>query len=274
MQQNPEISVITVGMNHKAFMEKLLQSLFIAHRPDVPFEMIYVDNCSVDGSVHMIAENFTEVKIIQNSKPLGFGANNNLGVQHARGKYIAIINPDIELQDQSLDSLLNFHEKLTYDAILVPKLINPDGTLQFSARGFVTGNSLVGRIITRGQDDSPRKSVQRYLFTDINSDQIQFVDWAIGAAFFMKKSLFEKLGGFDEDYFLYLEDTDLCLRSWKSSNPVIYMPNSVMVHNHLRSSSKKVKLAVIHLKSYLKYFRKHGLKVKSLVSKSRRELPD
>ncbi len=261
-------------MNHKAYMQNLLRSLFITHKPAASFELIYVDNCSTDGTMEMIAAEFPEVKIIQNEKPKGFGENNNLGVKHSTGKYIAIINPDIELLDKSLDSLLNFHEKLNYDAVLVPKLINPDGSLQFSARGFVTGNSLIGRILTRGNDDTARKSVKKYLFTDINPLQTQFVDWSIGAALFLKKSLFEKLGGFDEDYFLYLEDTDLCLRAWKNENPVIYMPESVMVHNHLRASSKKLRPAIIHLKSYVTYFRKHGLAVKSVIEKSDHKLPD
>lgn len=247
-------------------MESLLESLYGTHRPKTSFELIYVDNCSEDGSVEMISDSFPEVIILKNDKPLGFGANNNLGAKKANGKYIAIINPDIQFQKGSLDYLAEYHNTLNFNAILVPKLVNPDGTLQYSARGFVTGQSFVQRILTKGNDHTKSVSLKKYLLKDINAEKTQYVDWAIGAAFFMKRSLYESLGGFDEDYFLYLEDTDLCLRAWKKGNPVIYYPKAVMIHNHMRTSSKKLKPALIHLKSYLVYFSKHGLAVNSLIN--------
>ena len=155
----------------------------------------------------------------------------------------------------------------------MPKLINPDGSLQYSARGFVTAKSFADRLLTRGRDDADKKSLKKYLLTNIDDSKTQFVDWAIGAAFFTRRSLFDQLGGFDEDYFLYLEDTDFCLRAWQSGSPVIYVPNSVMIHNHLRTSSKKLKPAVIHLKSYFTYFKKHGFAVKSMIESNKHQLP-
>ena len=92
-----DISIVTVGMNHLLYLKALLHSIYVENVPQVNFEMIYVDNCSTDGTVGYIRHNYPQVKIIENRKPLGFGENNNKGVLASMGKYIAIINPDIVL---------------------------------------------------------------------------------------------------------------------------------------------------------------------------------
>jgi len=263
LKTNVEISIVTVGMNHLKYIKSLLKSLYIDHRPKSSFEMIYVDNCSSDGSVEFIEKHYPSVKIIINKIPLGFGENNNKGVSEAIGKYIAIINPDIEFQTNSLDVLHEYSEKLNYNCIMAPKLLNIDHTLQYSVRGFITPWVFIMRLITGANDSVKNKVVQNYLCRDINPNQIQFIDWALGAAWFLNADLYKKLKGFDTSYFLYVEDVDLCLRSWKIGAPVIYNPNSEMVHNHLRSSTKVNKKSWIHLKSLMIYFLKHGIFVNS-----------
>ena len=106
-----QISIITVGMNHISYLKPLLASVYGDNRLKTPFEMIYVDNCSTDGSVDFIRTNYPQVKIIANTKPLGFGENNNKGVFASTGKYIAIINPDIVVHPGSLDNLFIVKKK-------------------------------------------------------------------------------------------------------------------------------------------------------------------
>ncbi|MCA5983826.1 glycosyltransferase family 2 protein, partial [Bacteroides thetaiotaomicron] len=93
------------------------------------------------------------------------------------------------------------------------------------------------------------------------------VDWAIGAALFMRIDFYAYLGGFDQNYFLYMEDEDICLRSWKCNRPVIYFPESIMTHNHLRGSSKIGRKALLHLQSMFVFFKKHGCSIGSFCSK-------
>lgn len=221
--------------------------------------MIYVDNCSTDGSVEFLKNNYPQVKIIRNKKALGFGENNNKGVLAARGEYIAVINPDIVLQVDCLKILYDYAVQHPEAGIIVPKLLNPDGTLQHSVRRFIDLKSLIARGLTKGKDDSKNTKVGKYLCKDIDSDSTQEIDWAIGAAFFMHRKLYAELGGFDTDYFLYMEDEDLCLRSWKWGRPVVYHPQARMIHNHLRASSKLGKKMLIHIRSMMTFFRKHGL---------------
>ena len=84
---------------------------------------------------------------------------------------------------------------------------------------------------------------------------------------FFKKDYYEKLGGFDEDYFMYMEDEDICLRSWKSGKPVIYFPEATMIHHHLRGSAKLGKMTFLHFKSLFIFFKKHGFSIASPVEK-------
>lgn len=256
-----QISIITVGMNHLSYLKNLLYSVYQVEQ-NISFEMIYVDNCSTDNSIEYIKKEYPQVKILSNEKILGFGENNNKGVLAASGKYIAIINPDITLAHNSLKNLYDYAESNKDWGILVPKLLNPDGSIQHSIRGYITPQILFNRFLTKGNDKSTNKRVEKYLCKDLDTNSIQPANWAIGAALFLKKDFYAHLGGFDQDYFLYMEDEDLCLRSWKNDKPVIYIPSSVMTHNHLRGSSKIGKKTFMHLKSMFTFFKKHGVTIK------------
>lgn len=241
----------------------MLASIYGENQPKISFEMIYVDNCSTDGSVEYIKEYYPQVKVIVNTEALGFGGNNNKGVFASTGKYIAIINPDIVMHSGSLDNLFDFAESHPDVGIIVPKLLNPDGSLQYSARGFISLSILLARIRTKGKDNATSKEVDKYLCRNLDYNKTQAVDWAIGAAFFLSRDMFAELGGFDQDYFLYMEDEDICLRSWKMNRPVIYYPKAIMTHNHLRGSSKLGKKTFLHLNSMRTFFQKHGFHVPS-----------
>lgn len=260
----PKISIITVGMNHGKYLRELLPSIFnsTSKLTNGEIEVIYVDNCSIDDSVEYISKYYPQVIIIKNGSPLGFGENNNKGVMAAHGMYIAIINPDIILLKDSLELLYDFAENNPEAGVLVPQLLNPDGSLQYSVRRYINLNRLMARGLTKGKDSTENNKVGNYLCKDIDYSKTQEIDWSIGAAMFMRREIYATLGGFDTDYFLYMEDEDLCLRSWKIGYPVIYYPESKMIHNHLRASSKIGKKMFIHIRSLITFFKKHGLSPK------------
>ena len=252
------ISIITVGMNHRKYLEALYGSLYGVGKPDAEMETVYVDNCSTDGSVGWLRENYPQVKVIVNTEPLGFGENNNKGVMASRGDYIGIVNPDIVLRQGSINSIMNKAKEMA-GGIICPQLLNPDGSVQYSVRKFVTLKMMLQRWMSWENDDSNYSSVREYLCKDIDQTRTQEVDWAMGAAMFMSRDTYAQLGGFDQRYFLYMEDEDLCLRAWKQGIPVVYYPEAKMVHNHLRGSTHLSKKTLYHLQSFLKYLRRHGL---------------
>lgn len=258
----PIISIITVGMNHKKFVEALYKSLFVEHKPTIDFEAIYVDNCSTDGSVDFIRTHYPLVKIVQNIAPLGFGENNNKGAMASIGDYIAIINPDIILQTDSIDKMIKKLQQSRNNAIYAPQLLNPDGSIQYSVRSFITLRMFIRRLLSRGNDGNISDEIVKYLCKDIDVTKTQTVDWALGAALFMTRETYALLGGFDQRYFLYMEDEDMCLRAWKMNIPVIYYPESKMVHNHLRASFKLSRKTFMHFKSLYIFFKRHGFSPK------------
>jgi len=261
--ERPLVSIITVGMNHVNYLKNLLKSLYVDNSTSIDFEFIYIDNCSTDGSVKFIQDNYPQVKLNVNINIKGFSENNNIGVRISKGKYIAIINPDVVILKKSIDNLFDFLNEHPNVGIVVPKLLNVDGTIQHSVRGFISPKTLFWRLFYKGREKSSNKILERYLQKDINTAIIQPVDWAFGAALFLSREFYNELNGFDEDYFLYMEDVDLCLRSWKKNKPVVYLPTSQMIHNHLKASSKLGKKTWIHYKSMSHFFRKHGFKIQS-----------
>ena len=261
-----KVSIITVGMNHLRYIKSLYRTLLVEHRPKCEFECIYVDNCSKDGSVQWLKDTYPEVKIIQNEVPLGFGENNNKGVAVATGEYVGIVNPDIEFFDDAIDQLVAWMDGSAGEyGIVGPKLLNPDRSIQYSARTFITARSFFYRALSRGNDDTSNSKVGDYLCRNLDMDKLQPVNWIMGAAMFATREFYNELGGFDEDYFLYMEDEDLCLRSWKAGRPVIFAGNIAVVHNHLRGSRKIGKKMMRHFQSLFTFFRKHGLNVKNYV---------
>ena len=266
----PEISIITVSMNHLSFLKEMLASLFTAGRPSVSFEIILVDNCSTDGTVVYIRENYPSIKIIENPEIYGFARNNNIGVKHATGKYILILNPDIILTPGAIDALHTYMVTHPECGIVAPKLQNRDGSLQYSARRFPNLKIILKRILTKGNDDSDSSTVENYLLKNLSMDQPTEVDWCMGAAFLMPHVFYKELKGFDENFFLYVEDTDICYRCWQKNRKVIYTPLSQMLHVHQRSSQRLNKKTWIHLKSFFYFFRKNHFKIKSWLSETKK----
>lgn len=256
------ISIITVGMNHKKYLEALYRSLYGEGMPKTEMECVYVDNCSTDGSIDWLHDKYPQVKTIVNTEPLGFGENNNKGVMASKGEYIGIVNPDIVVQKGSIDSILNYAKTNGLNNVVCPQLLNIDGSLQFSVRKFVTLVMILSRWFSRGNDASGNKKVREYLCKDMDPNKIQEIDWAIGAAMFMSRKTYDMLGGFDERYFLYMEDEDLCLRAWEHGVPVVYLPKAKFFHNHLRGSTHLSKKTLYHIKSLFTYFGLHGINYK------------
>lgn len=259
-----KVSLITVGMNHRKYVEAMYESLYSQIKDGMQIEAIYVDNCSTDGSADYIRAQWPQVKVVQNVEPLGFGENNNKGVMASTGDYIGIVNPDIVFTEGSLDHIINMvNTKLGGgDFVVAPKLLNPDKTVQYSVRKFVTLKMMLRRWMSWENDESENKSVREYLCKDLDQAKTQEVDWAMGAALFMNRDVYARLGGFDQRYFLYMEDEDLCLRAWQQNIPIIYYPEIELIHNHLRGSTHLSKKTWWHLKSLMKYFYRHGFNVK------------
>jgi len=143
-----------------------------------------------------------------------------------------------------------------------PKLLNKDGSLQDSARRFLTIKTAFLRLVTLGNDQVPIKSIQRYLKSYDSSRTVQVVDWVIGAVMFVKRDALKTAGLLDTKFFLYIEDQDWCFQMWKNNWTVAYLTTSQFIHDHQRSSVKRInKKTVWHVQSILYFLRKNYLSV-------------
>lgn len=256
-----DISVIIVNYKNQDKVLKCLDSLARADWGDLTHETIVVDNAAV-GDLEQVAAAFPDVKIIKNEKNLGMGAGNNLGAKNSAGKYLLVLNHDTMVK---ADAIIKLHQHLQENnkaAIVGPKLLNPDGTLQYSCFRFPKIFTPILRRTFFG--NLAPKHLKDFLMKDFDHETTRAVDWLMGSCFLIRREILEKDGHiFDEKYFMYFEDTDLCRRvQEKHKLEVVYHPEAVVVHDHGRGSAEKPwyvapftdRLAREHLKSWIKYF--------------------
>lgn len=257
-----DISVIIVNYKNKDKTLNCLQSLVTADWGDLSHEIIIVDNASNDGSGEAIKAAYPQVKLIKSEKNLGMGGGNNLGAKEAKGEFILVLNPDTVIKDQAI---LKLHQHLSNNAeaaIAGPKLLNTDGSLQYSCLRFPKVYTPVLRRTFFGGWAS--KHLDLFLMKDYDHEQPRQVDWLMGSCLLIKRDVLDKNGKiFDEKYFMYFEDTDLCRRiKQEHGRQVVYYPESIVIHDHARQSAGKPwyiapfvdSLTREHLKSWVKYF--------------------
>lgn len=236
-------------------MRKFLDSV-MDYRPDCLHEVVVVNNGSSQSLKDLKDEYGEWVKIVDAGSNLGFGRAQNLAVEHSKGKYILICNPDVEVQEGSLGRMLDYADSIKHFGALGPKLNFPEGGVQQSARRFPTWRNLMMRRL--GLHGIFSKKKREHFRKDERYPDAHLVDWLVGAAILMKKDYFEELGGFDDRFFLFLEDTDLCRRVRESGQEVLYYPKVEFMHSKERLSERGFwpfkKVFWIHLASAGKYF--------------------
>ena len=228
---------------------------------DVEWDGIVVDNASADGSVAML-QGLSRARIIGNARNIGFGPAVNQAARETNAPLLLLLNPDCEVRPGTFAAL---HATLTRHpdcAIAAPQLLNADGTTQASARGFPTAwTGLFGRhsLLTKIMPGSPlaRKNLPAADLVKSGVDSAA-VDWVMGAAMLIRRAAFDAVGGFDERYFLYWEDADLCRRLHAAGWTTRYVPRAIVAHpgGASAASSHAFAVRVFHQSAY-RYYATH-----------------
>lgn len=192
------------------------------------------------------------VRVIRNPSPQGFGANHNAAFQHALGEWFCVMNPDIRLPNNPFPFLLAEIARFE-GAVIAPITVSPHGHCEDSVRRFPTPLSLAQKAF--GASDG------RYHYAP--GDPTFPADWVGGMLMLFRADLFRQLGGFDEGFFLYYEDVDICVRVWKSGGKVLACPGVTVIHDAQRTSRRKARYMRWHLASMARYFAKHWLRLPS-----------
>jgi N-acetylglucosaminyl-diphospho-decaprenol L-rhamnosyltransferase len=252
------LSIIIVSWNVRDLLRACLRSID-ADRADLDLEVIVVDAASHDGSPAMIQVEFPWVKLIACSDNVGFPRGNNLGIGAANGRYLLLLNPDTELHDGALATLLAFLDAQPDVGVVGPQLLNSDGTVQSSRRRFPTLATALFES-TWLEPLAPKRLLDRYYMRDLPDDQAADVDWLTGACLLVRRQVVDQVGLLDEDYFMYSEELDWCRRIKAAGWRLVYLPAAQIVH-HLGKSSEQAVTArhVTFQRAKLRYWRKyHG----------------
>lgn len=222
---NPvQVSIIIVSYNTRELTRQCLLSL----QPEIAnlaVEIIVADNGSSDGSCDMLQAEFPQTRLLALGRNLGFGAANNRAAKCANGKYLLLLNSDTLAQPNFLTKLVEFAEARPDAGVVGPKLLNQDRTLQKGCWRFPTLWNAFAESV--GLLHLLRRP-SNYRTGQYNG--VMKVDFAIGACLLIRRDLFEQVGGFDEQFFMYAEETDLCRRLHRLGATVYYNPESRLIH--------------------------------------------
>lgn len=253
-----KLSIIIINYNSKEFLDKTLRGVYSSPY-SFDFETIVVDNHSLDGSVKLVKDRFPQVRVIRNTKNVGFARANNQAIARANGEYILFLNPDAVPLDGSIEKLVRFMEKKPFAGCVGGKLLNPDGSFQYSCRSFPDYIS-----IFFGRQSFFRKLFpesifsRKFLLTYLDYSKPQEVDWIMGACMLTKREVLSRVGSFDELFFLFVEDMDFCYRLKKEGYEVSYCPDAVFYHTHGAITKKFwVKSTISHNLGIYKFFNKN-----------------
>ncbi|MFW9263326.1 glycosyltransferase family 2 protein [Nostoc sp. CALU 546] len=252
-QQTISVSIILVNYNGAEILLDCLNSIqkFI----DIPnYEIILVDNASSDSSVELVAANYPEIRLVKQIENRGFGAGNNVGAKLATGEFLFLLNTDTILISNILPHLIQLMQADPQVGIIGPKLLNPDRSLQISVSPAL---GIKGEYEARQMHQAYQNISQQSLI-EKKFQKIQEVDIVVGAAFFIRSSLFHDLGGFDENFFMYFEESDLCQRAQYRGYKIIYTPDISLIHLKGYSIQKAANvMAIEYRRSQIYYYQKH-----------------
>lgn len=253
-----ELSVIIVNYNVKFFLEQCLYSVSNAVN-GIDAEVFVVDNNSVDGSSAMVRHKFPRVQIIENSDNVGFAKANNQAIRMAKGEYILLLNPDTVVEENTFQKCISFMNDHPEAGALGPKMI--DGKGQFlpeSKRGLPTPEVAFYKIFGLTKLFPRSKRFGKYYLGHTRADKIQEVEVLTGAFMFIRKTVFEKAGLLDEEYFMYGEDIDFSHRIFKAGYKLFYFPETTIIHYKGESAKRgSLNYVVIFYKAMEIFARKH-----------------
>jgi GT2 family glycosyltransferase len=225
-----DISVVIVAWNAKRYLEICLESL-IAAPPRCSFEVIVVDNASSDDTVEMIEARYSWVKLIKSSENLGFSKGNNVGIRQSEGRYISLVNPDVQVLPGCLDALADLLDQNPHVGCVGPRVLNPDMTLQSSCRRFPTlWNNFCTAAGLATAFKSSRLFAGEHMFY-FPHDRTMAVNILVGCFTMVRRETFDAVGLLDEGLFMYGDDVDWCRRAWNAGWQVVFFPGAQAIHD-------------------------------------------
>ncbi len=253
-----DLSIVLVHYRTPLPLARCLESLSPLYRL-LATEVVVVDNDSGDGTPERLAREAPGVRVIANRENVGYARAVNQGTRDTTGGVVLVMNPDCEVRPGAIETLMRHLREHPQTAIAGPKLLNPDGSLEFSARSFPGPLTFLFNrysLLTRLFPGNPWS--REYLLSDWDHASVRDVDWLSGACLAVRRAAIDAVGGMDERFFMFNEDVDWCRRMKLGGWAVTYVPEAVVMH-HVGASRGRVapKIIVERHRGMIHYFHKH-----------------
>lgn len=257
-----ELSIIILNYKTKELTTTCLNFIVEQYKKELDenkFEIIVVDNNSNDQSFETLSSlesTISNLRVYESKENLGFAKGCNLGASKAKGEYLLFLNSDTQIKDQGFLKMVNFFSQKKNIGVMGGKLKNLDGSNQLSCGKFYTLFNLFFILLGFNKLFGLRQS----------PNVISKVDWVSGGCLMIRRSIFEKIKGFDKDFFMYIEDMELCYRIKKKGLSTYFYPNIMLFHKELGSSNKTFAVVNIYKGIYL-FYKKHKSNSQYLLAK-------
>lgn len=248
----PLLSIIILTYNSSDDIAACITSIFKYYKKELEsgeFELTVSDNNSTDETVEEILniqDKVSRIKLIENKENMGFSKGQNKGASHAKGKYLLFLNPDARVLDKNIGNMIEYLEKHKNVGILGGKVLQENGNKELSAGKFYNPWNVL--LMSLGLEEA--------LGVRFSSDNTQTVDFVSGGFMLIRSELFQKLKGFDEGYFMYVEDMDICFRAKKLGYSTVFYSEAQVVHKGQGSSSRTFAISEIY-KGLLYFYKKN-----------------
>lgn len=259
-----ELSIIVTSYKNPQLLKVCLDSIK-ENVSGIEYELIVADGETQEDTELMMREEYPEAVFFAFERNVGLQVLLKNGIEASHGKFILILNGDIIITPESIAEMLDFMKKNPEVGMLGPKLLNFDGSLQYSCFRFYQPQTIVYRRTFLGKMPFAKKHLDWFLMKDFNHETIKEVDWLMGSALMISKEAIDKVGCTDPRFFMYMEDVDWCRRFWENGYKVVYYPSASLHHYHGKGSAKGSvlksllfnHLTWVHISSGVKYFKKY-----------------
>ena len=255
MSAGAGLDVVIVAYRSRELLRRCLDSLR-AHPPSRALSIVVVDNASGDGTAQMVTSEYPEIELIASPQNLGFAAATNLGARRGEAHYLLALNPDTAVTAGALDTVIATLEAHPDVGVVGPRLVREDGSLDHAAkRSFPTPLSALGHFSGLGRRAGARGRLAAYRAPETELGPVDAVN---GAFMLMRRELFERLGGFDEGYWMYMEDLDLSYRMARTGMLSWYEPGASVLHTKGGTAGERSPRLVWHFhRGMYRFYRHH-----------------
>lgn len=258
-----ELSIIVTNYRNPQLLKVCLDSIK-KYAIGITYELIVTDSATEEDTEIIMREEYPDVKFFPFKENVGLQALLKKAIENSSGRYLLLLNGDIIVTEDSIGKLLSYMKENHSVGMLGPKLLNFNGTLQYSCFRFYKPLTILYRRTFLGRLPFAKKQLDLFLMIDYDHADVKEVDWLMGSAIMISRQAIEKVGLMDPRYFMYFEDVDWCRRFWENGFKVVYYPLVSMHHYHGKVSAKGGliqsllfnKMTWIHISSGIKYFRK------------------